>query len=274
MNNAIAAFYDAIAAADLAVQKHVRACRAWNQSDRSQAFPQMAEGEDTAVLGRVSCVLSPAPQSSRTNASRKNWKLDGKRVSQAVAMEALHAMVAEAPAAQEAVMVDGETISAASAIVQGSTLVAAGGQVQVGVLQDSPTTVDRYRTCDFGKRTMQELMHFTPNLLDYVDEGGQVMMGSSAHMAGMREGHEVEDLIYQVSRAWAHMRRYRNERAVMALTRKTAVVLLGRMRMALDLAWDKSQDERNVQARRIYLALRLDMEKLKDSFAKSVDGAK
>lgn len=267
MHNAIAAFYDAIAAADIAVQKHVRACRVWNQSDRSQAFPQMVEGEDTAVLGRVSCVLSPAPQSSRTNASRKNWKVDGKRVSQAVAMEALHAMVAEASADQEAVVIEGETISAASAIAQAAN-------IAQGIPTVVTATQDGYTTCDFGKRTMKELVHFCDGLIAYVDEGGQVEMGSSPHMAGMREGHEVEDLIYQVNRAWSFMNRWKHDRAVMALTRTTAVVLLGRMRMALDLAWDLSQDGRDVEARRTFLALRGDMWKLKDSFAKSVDGAK
>lgn len=123
MNNALAAFYNDIAAADVAVQAHVRACRAWNKSDRSEAFPNMAEGLDTAVLGNVSCTLSPAPQSSRTNASRKNWKVDGKRVSQAVAVMALTAAV-EALEAQEAVVIEGETISAASAIVQAARAVA------------------------------------------------------------------------------------------------------------------------------------------------------
>ncbi|WPJ54380.1 hypothetical protein RCIP0075_00058 [Klebsiella phage RCIP0075] len=267
MNNAIASFYDAIAAADLAVQKHVRACRVWNQSDRSQAFPQMVEGEDTAVLGRVSCVLSPAPQSSRTNASRKNWKVDGKRVSQAVAMEALHAMVAEAPAAQEAVVIEGETISAASAIVQAA-------DIARGIPTVVSATQDGYTTCSFSKRTMQELVHLCDGLISYVDEGGQVEMGSSPHMAGMREGGEVEDLIYLVGRTYTHMARTGLKRATMALNRKMAVVLLSRMRLALDLAWDKSQDERDVEARRTYLALRDDMAYLKDSFAKSVDGAK
>lgn len=44
MNNAIATFYDAIAAADTAVQANSRAIRAWGKSDRSQPMPRMADG--------------------------------------------------------------------------------------------------------------------------------------------------------------------------------------------------------------------------------------
>lgn len=268
MNNAIATFYDAIAAADTAVQANSRAIRAWSKSDRCTPMPRMAEGEDTAVLGRVSCVLSPAPQSSRTNASRKNWKLDGKRVSQAVAMEALHAMVAEAPA---------QAIAEAATKVE--TLTAAGGKVQVGILVDQEVVSEALAargsvTCTFSKLTMLELMHFVPNLADYVDNGRLVMEGSSPYQAGMRWGHEVAELIFQVAYAWGIMRRLNTERVAMTLTSTWATVLLGRMRMALDLAADKAQDERDVRARRTCLALRKDMEKMRDSFAKSVDGAK
>lgn len=252
-------------------RNHRRAVAAWIDNGRQGDMPQQDRTDVTVQVGNVSCFISAPAQSSRADWGRENYKLDGKRVSRKVAEEALMLMEDEAPAV---VVVEGETGSAASMIAQGSTLVAAGGKVQVGVLLDSATAADRYVTCDFSKVTMQELMHFTPNLMCYVDEGGQVEMGSSPHQAGMREGHEVEDLIYQVSRAWAHMNRYKNERAVMALTRKTAVVLLGRMRMALDLAWDNAQDKGGRKCAQVTRLVGEDIEKLKDSFAKSVDGAK
>lgn len=90
----INAFFDAIEAADKAVQVNSKALYAWSKADRATrgAMPRLTNGEDTATVGNVSCKLSPAPQSGRTNASRRNWKIDGKRATEAQVIAALNGM--------------------------------------------------------------------------------------------------------------------------------------------------------------------------------------
>lgn len=90
MNNATA-FLAAIEVADKAVQAYRKASWEWAAADRATRgpSPRMEAGADTVTMGNVSCKLSPAPQSSRTNASRRNWKVNGKRATEAEAMAAL-----------------------------------------------------------------------------------------------------------------------------------------------------------------------------------------
>lgn len=88
MNNALTSFIASIEIADKAVQRNSDAQWAWAKLDRATRgpMPRIASGEDTVTMGRASVKLSPAPQSGRTKASRRNWKMDGKRATEAAVM--------------------------------------------------------------------------------------------------------------------------------------------------------------------------------------------
>lgn len=95
MSNAnLAVFLAHIEITDKAVQDYRKASWDWAGADRATRgpSPRMEAGADTVTCGNVSCKLSPAPQSARTNASRRNWKISGKRCTEAEAFAAVAAL--------------------------------------------------------------------------------------------------------------------------------------------------------------------------------------
>lgn len=88
MNN-VTTFLANIAAAEKVVQANRKAEWSWVASDRSTPAPRLEKGADTVTMGNVTCKLSAPAQNARTNACRRNWKVNGKRATEAEALAAL-----------------------------------------------------------------------------------------------------------------------------------------------------------------------------------------
>ncbi|WAX21488.1 hypothetical protein [Stenotrophomonas phage RAS14] len=80
-----------VAAAEKIVQANHKASWDWAASDRATRgpSPRLEKGADTVTMGNVSCKLSAPAQNARTNACRRNWKINGKRATEAEALAAL-----------------------------------------------------------------------------------------------------------------------------------------------------------------------------------------
>ena len=90
--NAIQNFNAALNAAEKLVQAHRKEVDMWFKSGRAGAMPQMEEGINIVVMGNVSCMLSAPAQNARTKACRRNFKINGKRVTEDKAVMALAEM--------------------------------------------------------------------------------------------------------------------------------------------------------------------------------------